>query len=51
MTKRFRVIWYSRFEPEPEDVELLTREEAESEKRHLEFLFPEDIFKIEEVDE
>ena len=48
--KRYRVVAYLRADVEPEEEELYeTREEAEKEKEHDEFLQPEHIFKIEEV--
>ena len=49
MKKKFRVIPHIRIDLEyPES---LTWEEALKEKEHLEFICPEDIFVIEEVEE
>lgn len=49
MKKKFRVVSYLRVDPD--EPETLTWKEAIKEKRHLEFLHPEDIFVIEEVKE
>jgi hypothetical protein len=49
MKKKFRVVSYMRVDPD--EPESLTWEEAVEEKEHCEFLFPEDIFVIEEVEE
>ena len=49
MTKKFRVVCYLRVDQE--DPEALTWEEAMYEKRHLEFIQPENIYVIEEVEE
>ena len=45
----FRVVCYQRIEPD--EPEALTWKEALKEKRHWKLLYPEDIFKIEEVEE
>ena len=45
----FRVVCYHK--TVPDELEALTWKEALEEKEQLEFLFPEDIFKIEEMEE
>lgn len=47
--KKYRLIGYIRIEP-ADEVEHLTLKEAEEEKEQAEFLFPENIYKIEEVE-
>lgn len=46
--KKFVVICYMRIEPE--EAEPLTYREALEEKKHLEFLQPENIYRIEKMD-
>ncbi len=45
--KKYRLVAYLRVEPEKS--ELLTYDEALAEKEQQEFLFPENIYRIEEV--
>ncbi len=46
--KRYRLVAYLRIDPE--DGEPLTHTEALAEKEQQEFLFPENIYRIEEVE-
>lgn len=49
MEKKYRVVCYMRIEPEDE-VESLTYEEAVKEKEQGEFMQPENVYKIEEIE-
>ena len=46
--KKYQVICYMRIEPE--EAEPLTYREALEEKKHLEFMDPESIYKIEKIE-
>ncbi len=45
----YRLVCYMRIVPE--DQESMTCQEAELERKHMEFLQPENIYQIEEIDE
>jgi len=47
--KKYKLIAYIRVEPE--DQELMTLEEAQAEKEQGEFLFPENRYDIEEIED
>ena len=44
----YKIVSYMRIEPEEQ--ELMTKEEAEQERTHLEFMQPENIYTIEEIE-
>ena len=46
--KKYKLVCYCRIDVE--DVEPMTKEEVEGEKEQSEFLFPENIYKIEEIE-
>lgn len=48
--KKYQVVCYMRVEQEKEDIEPLTLEEAKKEKEQGEFMQPENIYKIEEIE-
>lgn len=48
MEKKYKIVAYMRIEPE--EAELLTKEEAEKEREQLEFMQPENHYEIEEVE-